>query len=132
MNKEGDCNIIRLKRWCVMTLGEKIAQLRKLKNWTQDQFADKVGVHGRHISRWETDKMKPSVTGLKKIAEVFGINVEELIKDNGTGQIVQDMELVKYLKQVEDLNEEDKDIVIKLIRALSTKRRLEKVLRSEE
>jgi len=115
-----------------MTLGEKIAQLRKLKNWTQDQFADKVGVHGRHISRWETDKMKPSVTGLKKIAEVFGINVEELIKDNGTGQIVQDMELVKYLKQVEDLNEEDKDIVIKLIRALSTKRRLEKVLRSEE
>jgi transcriptional regulator with XRE-family HTH domain len=115
-----------------MMLGEKIATLRKQKGWTQDQFAEKVGVHGRHVSRWETDKMKPSVKVLKKIAEVFEISVEELIKENGVRHVIQDMELTKQLKRVEDLSEDDKEIVVKLIRALSTKRRLEKVLQAEE
>ena len=117
-----------------MSLGRKIAKLRKERDWTQDQFADKVGVHGRHISRWETDKSKPTIEKIRRIAEVFGISAEDLIKENGEEFVIQEQDrtLIKHIKLIEDLNEGDKQIVIQLIKALSIKRRMEKVLRAEE
>ena len=117
-----------------MSLGKKIAKLRKQRDWTQDQFAGKVGVHGRHISRWETDKSNPSIKTIKKIAGVFGISTEELIKEDGDEPVLQEQDraLIKQIKLLEDLNEDDKTIVIKLIQALAAKRRMEKVLRSCE
>lgn len=115
-----------------MTLGRKIAKLRKQRDWSQDQFAEKVGVHGRHVSRWETDKSKPSIEKIRRIAELFGTNAEELIKENGDEFVFkeQDKAFLKHIKEIENLNEDDKEIVIRLIKALSTKRRMEQVLRS--
>jgi transcriptional regulator with XRE-family HTH domain len=113
-----------------MTLGRKIATLRKQRDWTQDQFAEKVGVHGRHISRWETDKIKPPIKKLGRIAEVLDISVEELIRGNGGEYAdIQDEDLVNQLKQVEELDDEDKKMVVRLIDALVTKKKMENVLR---
>ena len=42
-----------------MTLGQKIAALRKKRGWTQDYLAEKVNVNGRHVSRWENGRMHP-------------------------------------------------------------------------
>jgi len=119
---------------CTVTLGRKIARLRKQRDWTQDQFAERVGVHGRHISRWETDKSKPTIDKIRKIADVFGTSAEDLIKESGEEFVVceQDRALTKHMKLIEDLSEDDKEIVIRLIKALSTKRRMEKVLRPGE
>ena len=35
------------------TLQKKIAKLRKLRDWTQDDLAKKMEVHKSHVSRWE-------------------------------------------------------------------------------
>jgi len=112
-----------------MSLGKQIAKIRKQKDWTQDEFAKKVGVHGGHVSRWETDKMRPSLKRLHKIADVLGVSIEELIQGNGTGTAPHDS---GYLKEVGDLKEEDKDMVANLIHALATRRRMEKLLHAEE
>lgn len=34
-------------------IGKFIAQLRKEKGWTQEQFAEQLGVNSRSVSRWE-------------------------------------------------------------------------------
>lgn len=36
-----------------MDVAKKIAKLRKLKDWTQDDLAKKMEVHKSHVSRWE-------------------------------------------------------------------------------
>lgn len=112
-----------------MTLGEKIAKLRKQKDWTQDQFAAKLGVHGRHISRWETDRIKPPMKRLRQIADLFNTSVEAMVRDDELEPVIEDRELMRQCKQMEELTEEEKTIIITLIQALVTKRRMEKLLR---
>lgn len=42
-----------------MTLGEKIAKQRKERNYTQEQFADILGVSRQSISKWESNITYP-------------------------------------------------------------------------
>jgi transcriptional regulator with XRE-family HTH domain len=68
-----------------MTIGQRITKLRKRRGWTQEMFADKAGVHARHVSRWETDRMKPSGRTLKRLADLFGVSLDELLGENESG-----------------------------------------------
>ena len=63
------------------TLGEKIAGLRQEKNMTQQAFADVMGVTRQAISNWERNKTEPDVAALKKIGQVFGIDMNDLLTD---------------------------------------------------
>ena len=42
-----------------MTLGEKMAKLRKEQNYTQEQLAQLLGVSRQAVSRWESDLAYP-------------------------------------------------------------------------
>ena len=61
-----------------MTFGERIEQLRRERGWTKLEFARRLGVHDRHISRWEKGKNRPMGRTLEKMAEVFGVTADEL------------------------------------------------------
>ncbi|MGE0492133.1 MAG: helix-turn-helix domain-containing protein [Vulcanimicrobiota bacterium] len=80
-----------------MSLGKRIAKLRRAREWTQSQFADKVGVHHRHISRWETDKNRPSLSMLERIAKTFEVSVGDLTEIDSrrsAGEILHDDRLL--------------------------------------
>ena len=62
-----------------LTLGKKIAKLRKHKGWNQDEFGKKIGVYGRRVSLYENDKSFPSIETLKKIAKVFDVSFDYLL-----------------------------------------------------
>lgn len=47
---------------------------------TQTELAEKLGVTNKAVSKWETGRAKPSTNTLRKIAALFGISVEELLK----------------------------------------------------
>ena len=61
-----------------MTLGNKIAYYRKKMSITQDALARQLGVTNQAVSKWESDQCCPDVMLLPKIAEIFGITVDEL------------------------------------------------------
>ena len=61
-------------------IGKFIAALRKEKNMTQEQFAEKLGVSNRSISRWENGKTMPDLSMLPIISEELGVSVAELLK----------------------------------------------------
>ncbi len=61
-----------------MSLGNKIAQLRKNQNITQDALAQRLGVTNQAVSKWESDQCCPDVTLLPKIADIFGVSLDEL------------------------------------------------------
>lgn len=62
------------------TLGTMIAALRKEHNMTQLQLAEKMGVTDKAVSKWERDLSCPDVDSLPRLAEIFGITVDEMLR----------------------------------------------------
>jgi len=114
-----------------MPLGRKIAKLRKERDWSQDELAQKVGVHGRHVTRWERDKIKPSAKTLARLAEVFEITVDELTRENSTfalENIIPDSELLEQFQAVAQFDDEEKNAVKVLLQALIKNQQMKKLM----
>lgn len=61
------------------TLGVRIADLRKSKGYTQEEFSDKLGVSPQAVSKWENDLSCPDILLIPQIAKIFGITTDELL-----------------------------------------------------
>ena len=64
-----------------MTLGQNIARLRAQKNLSQGDLADALEVSRQSVSKWETDASIPELDKLLRLAELFGVTLDELVKD---------------------------------------------------
>ena len=62
----------------IMELGNKIATLRKKAGLTQKELADTLMISAQSISKWENQQASPDITLLPKIAETFGVSIDEL------------------------------------------------------
>ena len=83
-----------------MGIGQRIKELRKMRKMSQAELAYKASTEPSSISRWETEKGKPSASSLKNIANALGVSV---------GRIVEDEELYDELsKQDNDFSMHDK------------------------
>ena len=69
-----------------MTLGEKIATLRKESNYTQEQLADILGVSRQSVSKWESDLAYPETEKLIELGRIFDCSMDYLLKDNVTSK----------------------------------------------
>jgi len=65
-----------------MALHDNIKRLRKQKGWSQTELAEQIGSHLSHINRIETGKYKPSVDVLVKLADVFDVSLNALVRDS--------------------------------------------------
>lgn len=61
-----------------MSIGERIADLRKAQNLSQGQLADALDVSRQAVSKWENDQASPDTLKLIKLAEVLDTEVEYL------------------------------------------------------
>lgn len=62
-----------------MDFNEKLQYLRKQKNMTQEQLAEKLFVSRTAVSKWESGKGYPNIESLKCIANVFEITIDDLL-----------------------------------------------------
>ena len=60
-------------------IGKFIALLRKEKNMTQVELAEKLGITDRAISKWENGRGLPDLSLIRPLCEVLDINVNELL-----------------------------------------------------
>ena len=63
-------------------LNEKIKNLRKQNNLTQEELADKLCVSRQAITKWETGAGVPDIANIEAIAKLFGITFDELLSEN--------------------------------------------------
>ena len=61
-----------------MTLGERIKELRKKNDLTQEKLADFLCVSYQAVSKWERGESFPDLTLLVPIAELFSVTLDEL------------------------------------------------------
>ena len=55
--------------------GKRLKDLRKAKGFSQEDMANKVGVTGQAISKWENDQSYPDITLMPTLATIFGVSV---------------------------------------------------------
>jgi len=60
-------------------IGKFIAELRKEKNLTQEQLAEKLGITDRAISKWENGRGMPDLSLMKPLCNELGITINELL-----------------------------------------------------
>ncbi len=62
----------------MINLGQKLKELRKSDNLTQQQLADKLQISRVNYTRYETNAVRPDYEVLIKIADYFDISLDEL------------------------------------------------------
>lgn len=66
-----------------MRLGQKIADLRKKDNLSQEELAEKMHVSRQAVSKWESNQSIPDIEKIVDLSELFGVTTDYLLK-NGT------------------------------------------------
>ncbi|MDK2866516.1 MAG: hypothetical protein PWP38_831 [Clostridiales bacterium] len=64
-----------------MEFNEKLQQLRKEKNLTQEALAQRLFVSRATISKWESGRGYPSIDSLKAISQLFDISIDDLLSN---------------------------------------------------
>ena len=62
-----------------MEFHEKLQELRKKKNITQDELAQSLYVSRTAVSKWESGRGYPNIDSLKAIAKFYGVTIDELL-----------------------------------------------------
>lgn len=80
----------------LVKIGKFIASLRKDKNLTQEELAEKLYVTDRAVSKWERGLSLPDAGNMLDLCNILGITVNELL--NG-----EKIDMKDYEKKTEDL-----------------------------
>lgn len=80
----------------MLKIGEKIKELRKAQDVTQEKLADYLNISYQAVSKWENGLALPDITLLPQLANFFGVTVDELL---GVTKPEQSEELTQYEKQ---------------------------------
>ena len=67
-----------------MTFGEKLSNLRREKNYTQEQLAEILGVSRQSISKWESDIAYPETDKLIALGKLLECSMDYLLKEEVT------------------------------------------------
>ncbi len=60
--------------------GLRVRQLREARGWSQEDFAEKADLHRTYVSGIERGTRNPTLTVLARIADGFGMSLDELLQ----------------------------------------------------
>lgn len=60
-------------------LGRNLRRLREEKGWSQEDYADRAGIHRTYVSDIERGRRNPTVTVIERLAKPFGIGAGRLL-----------------------------------------------------
>ena len=63
-------------------LGEKIKKYRENQRMTQAEVAEALGIKSATVSKYESGTLEPNIESLKRLAELFEVSIDELLKED--------------------------------------------------
>ena len=69
-----------------MKLSEKIVNLRKARNISQEELAEQLGVSRQAVSRWEVGSALPDASNILQLSKLFGVSADYLLNDDYKGE----------------------------------------------
>ncbi len=86
-----------------MKFADNLKRIRKLRNISQEELAEKVGVSRQSVSKWETSEAYPEMNNMLELCKIFKCNIGELVNDNMVDLDSLDeeikMSIVKFKKE---------------------------------
>ena len=61
--------------------GNRLYELRKKAGLSQALLGKAVGVSNKAVSKWESGKAKPGVDVIRRLSDVLGVSVDELLDE---------------------------------------------------
>lgn len=101
-----------------MIIGEKITELRKKNDLTQDKLAEKVNVTRQTISNWESNITSPDINQALKLSKIFNISISDLLDEKLEIQCKKNNSILQNLIGKEcylDIEEDDYRIGVSTI-----------------
>lgn len=90
--------------------GHFIAGIRKEKNMTQAELADKIGVTDKAISRWERGIGFPDINTLEPLAKALDITILELMnsqKSDAESETTQESQIIEIMNKAVEISKEN-------------------------
>jgi len=69
-----------------LTLGRRIAHLRKAQGLTQDALSEQLSITPQAISKWENDQSCPDVMTLPRLSQLLQVSIDTLLTGVESGQ----------------------------------------------
>jgi transcriptional regulator with XRE-family HTH domain len=67
--------------WVSMNFPARLTRLRKDPGYSQQRFAEAVGLHVNQVKRYETGTAQPTLEALVKLAKALHVTLDELVFD---------------------------------------------------
>ena len=74
--RDGGCEVFD-----IMTMAENIKTYRNKRGLNQYEFAEKLGISPQAVSKWESAQSTPDLQKVLRLAEIFGVSTDYLLKD---------------------------------------------------
>lgn len=102
-----------------MGFNNKLKELRKEKNISQEQLANELNISRQAISKWESGKAYPDIDNLILLRKIFGVSLDELImeeeekveENNSKQELIESSEKGIF----EDIDSEAEEFSVNLI-----------------
>lgn len=87
-----------------MAFSDRLFELRREKGFSQENLADRLMVSRQSVSKWEAGSAMPEIDKLVAIANIFGVSVDYLIRDDASPAVSEpvslDSAVVEELKEI--------------------------------
>ncbi len=109
-----------------MNLAENIKTIREEKNLKQIDVAAHIGVDKSAYSKIEKGTRSLTVEELQKMAQLFNLTTDQIINYDGKMPkevVIEDNTAVEQMRLIQQLDEEDKQTIFKLIDKMLTNKK---------
>jgi transcriptional regulator with XRE-family HTH domain len=115
------------------SLGQRIFELRKASNMSQYQLAKQLDIHQKNIGKYERNEYTPSALIVRDIAKVFGVTTDYLLFGSEAGAMggkinIKDRQLAQWIQELDNLDEETRQVVIGVLRLAIRSNKAKKLL----
>lgn len=86
-------------------IGRYIAEKRRIKNLTQAQLAEQLGISDKTVSKWECGRCMPDYALIQPLCESLDISVSELIEGKNTA--LHERQLMELLRRTQELERQN-------------------------
>ena len=82
-----------------MEFSEKLVTLRKAKELTQEQLAEKLGISRQSVSKWESGQAVPELEKIVALSAVFDVTTDYLLKSSEIDDLSVKTEMLEKQQQ---------------------------------
>lgn len=101
-----------------MDILERITKLRKDRNWSEYQLAERAGLTQSTISSWYHKNMLPTIPSLTRICDAFEISISQFFFDEKSTVIDVTPTQIELLNLIGKLSPEQRDKLLDFLKAL--------------